>query len=84
MTNVTILGLIAAFCTSVSFLPQVIHTIRTRSTHDISLRMYSLYTGGIFLWLVYGVMLRDIPLIASNSMTFILAGTILLLKLRHG
>lgn len=74
----------AAFLTTVAFLPQVIHTIRTRSTHDISLRMYSLYTVGIFLWLVYGLLLRDVPLIASNAITVLLSGTILALKLRHG
>jgi MtN3 and saliva related transmembrane protein len=79
-----IVGLVAAFLTTVAFLPQVIHTIRTRSTHDISLRMYSLYTVGIFLWLMYGLLLGDVPLIASNAVTFLLSGTILALKLRHG
>jgi len=79
-----IVGLMAAFLTTVAFLPQVVHTIRTRSTHDISLRMYSLYTAGIFLWLVYGLFLHDLPLIASNTITFLLSGTILKLKLRHG
>lgn len=79
-----IVGLAAAFLTTVAFLPQVIHTLRTRSTHDISLRMYSLYTVGIFLWLVYGLLLHDIPLIASNALTLIFAATILTLKLRHG
>lgn len=77
-------GLMAAFLTTSAFLPQVIHTIRTRSTHDISLRMYSLYTIGIFLWLIYGVFLRDVPIMASNAITFLLSGTILVLKLRHG
>jgi len=79
-----IVGLVAAFLTTLAFLPQVIHTIRTRSTHDISLRMYSLYTVGIFLWLVYGLLLRDMPLIAANAITLVLSGTILGLKLRHG
>ena len=77
-------GLMAAFLTTSAFLPQVIHTIRTRSTHDISLRMYSLYTIGIFLWLIYGVFLRDVPIMASNAITFLLSGTMLVLKLRHG
>ena len=66
-----IVGLVAAFLTTVAFLPQVVHTIRTRSTHDISLRMYSLYTVGIFLWLVYGLLLRDVPLIAANAVFWI-------------
>ena len=84
MTSVTIIGLVAAALTTVAFLPQVIHTLRTRSTHDISLRMYSLYTGGIFLWLVYGLFLGDVPLIASNAVTLLLSATILTLKIRHG
>ncbi|HEY8949205.1 MAG TPA: SemiSWEET transporter [Rhizomicrobium sp.] len=79
-----IVGLVAAFLTTLAFFPQVIHTIRTRSTHDISLRMYSLYTVGIFLWLIYGLLLRDMPLIAANAITLVLSGTILGLKLRHG
>ena len=79
-----IVGLVAALLTTVAFLPQVIHTIRTRSTHDISLRMYSLYTVGIFLWLVYGLLLHDMPLIVANIVTFVLSGTILGLKMRHG
>jgi MtN3 and saliva related transmembrane protein len=79
-----LVGIVAAVLTTLAFLPQVIHTIRTRSTHDISLRMYSLYTVGIFLWLIYGLLLHDVPLIAANVVTFVLSGTILSLKLRHG
>ncbi len=70
--------------TTVAFLPQVIRTWRTRSTKDISLGMFSIYLTGIAIWLIYGLMLGDIPLIASNAVTFVLAGTIFLLKLRHG
>ena len=84
MGYVTIIGLVAAFCSSMAFLPQVIHTIRTRSTHDISLRMYSLYSFGIFMWLVYGVVLGDLPIILSNTFTLLFAVTILSLKLRYG
>ena len=46
--------------------------------------MFSIYVTGIVLWLIYGLMLHDIPLIASNAVTFLLSGIILLLKLRHG
>jgi MtN3 and saliva related transmembrane protein len=82
--QVTILGFVAAFLTTAAFLPQVIHTIRTRSTHDISLRMYVMYSTGLFLWTVYGWMIHDMPLLISNAFTFLLAATILSLKLRHG
>jgi len=81
---VTGLGLVAAFLTTVSFVPQVLRTWATRSTKDISLAMFLAYTTGIALWLVYGIFLRDIPIIASNAVTLVLAATILALKLRHG
>jgi len=79
-----LIGLAAAFCTTIAFLPQVLRAWRTRSTTDLSLSMFLVFTTGIFLWLVYGLMLRDIPLIAANGTTFVLSGTILYLKLRHG
>ena len=84
MTPITLVGLAAAFCTTIAFLPQVVQTWRTRSTKDLSLSMFLVFTTGIFLWLVYGLVLRDIPLIAANGTTFVLSGTILYFKLRHG
>jgi MtN3 and saliva related transmembrane protein len=84
MPYVTIVGSVAAVLTTIAFLPQVLRTWRTRSTSDISLVMFTTYVTGIFLWLVYGLMLGDMPLIVSNAVTFVLAGVILLLKLRHG
>lgn len=79
-----LIGLGAAFCTTVAFLPQVIRAWQTRSTKDLSLSMFLVFTTGIFLWLVYGLMLRDVPLVAANGTTFVLSGTILYFKLRHG
>jgi MtN3 and saliva related transmembrane protein len=84
MTPITLVGLAAAFCTTVAFLPQVIQTWRTRSTKDLSLPMFSIFTTGIFLWLVYGLVIHDVPLVAANGVTFLLSGTILYFKLRHG
>jgi MtN3 and saliva related transmembrane protein len=84
MPYVTIVGSVAAVLTTIAFLPQVLRTWRTRSTSDISLVMFTTYVTGIFLWLVYGLMLGDMPLIVSNAVTLVLAGIILLLKLRHG
>ena len=81
---VTTIGLAAAFCTTVAFLPQVIRTWRTRSTGDLSLGMFLVFTTGIFLWLVYGLYVHALPLIAANSVTFVLSGTILFFKLRYG
>jgi MtN3 and saliva related transmembrane protein len=81
---VTAIGLGAAFCTTAAFLPQVIRTWRTRSTKDLSLGMFLVFTTGIALWLIYGLFMHDIPLIAANGITFLLSGTILYFKLRHG
>ena len=77
-------GAFAGFCTTVSFLPQLIRAWRTRSTRDISLGMFSVLVFGIFLWLVYGVLIGDGPLIAANAVSLCFTGSILYLKLRHG
>jgi MtN3 and saliva related transmembrane protein len=84
MSALTILGLAAGFCTTLAFLPQVLKTWRTRSTADISLGMFLVMVLGIILWLIYGVLLGDLPLIAANSVTLFLAGAILALKIKHG
>ena len=78
------IGFIAAFLTSISFAPQAIKTIRTRSTESISLRMYVILTTGVICWLIYGFYLKDFPIIFANSVTLLLAGTILVMKLKFG
>lgn len=80
----TAIGLLAALLTTAAFLPQVLHTLATRDTRGISLRMYVIFTMGVALWLVYGLLTSDLPLIVSNAVTLVLAGTILILKRRHG
>jgi MtN3 and saliva related transmembrane protein len=79
-----LIGLAAAFCTTVAYLPQVIRTWRTRATKDLSLPTFLILTAGIFLWLVYGVAIGDLPLILANGTTLVLSGTILFFKLRYG
>lgn len=78
------LGYLAATCTTLSFVPQAMHTIRTRDTSGISLGMYVVFTFGIVCWFGYGIFLQSWPMIASNAVTFLLAATILALKLKHG
>lgn len=79
----TSIGLIAAFLTTMAFVPQVIKVVRTRSTHDISLITFLGLCVGISLWLHYGYMIQDLPLMLANGVTLILAGTILVYKLRY-
>lgn len=77
-----IIGLIAAFLTTASFVPQAVHIVRTGRTEGISLVMYALFTTGITVWLVYGLLLGALPIILSNVITLALALTILTLKAR--
>jgi len=78
------LGAIAATLTTVAFVPQALKTIRTRDTRGISLGMYVIFTIGIVCWFGYGLLLHSWPMIISNAITFLLAATILALKLRYG
>jgi MtN3 and saliva related transmembrane protein len=81
MNSNTLIGLVAAACTTLSFFPQLIQTIRTRRTKDISLGMYTLITVGLLIWLIYGLTIRDLPIILANTISFIASGTILVYKI---
>jgi MtN3 and saliva related transmembrane protein len=83
MEMITILGLVAAICTTISFLPQAIKTIKTKQTKGLSLGMYSVLTTGVFLWIIYGILIGDVPLILANGITFIFTATILFLIIKH-
>jgi MtN3 and saliva related transmembrane protein len=84
MKWITLLGIIAAACTTTSFVPQGIKTIRTKDTKGISLLMYSVFTYGVLLWLVYGLVNRDIPVIIANAATISLASVVLVRKIGNG
>ncbi len=84
MPLVECIGSLAATLTTVSFIPQVWQVWRTRHTKDISLAMYASFTLGVALWLGYGILLQAWPIIIANSITLLLAGTVLALKLRFG
>jgi MtN3 and saliva related transmembrane protein len=81
MDWIKVLGLIAAFCTTISFLPQAIRIIRTKDTSSISTAMYSFFTVGTLLWLLYGIYSHNTPVVLANGITFILAAIILFYKL---
>ena len=76
-------GSVAAFLTTASFIPQAWQTVRTRDVSGISLGMYSLFTAGVALWLVYGVLMEAWPIIIANIITTRLALMILVMKLRY-
>lgn len=82
MNTIQLLGLAAGSLTTASFLPQVIKTWKTRSAKDLSLGMFCLFCLGVTLWLIYGFIVKDIPVIAANSLTLMLASTLLFFKLR--
>ena len=80
---ITVLGLFAGTLTTISFLPQLVKAWKSRSTHDISIGMFSLLAAGVMLWIVYGVVTADLPVVVANSVTLVFVGLILALKLRY-
>ncbi len=82
--NADLIGYLAASLTTCSFIPQALHTFRTRDVSGISLGMYSVFTLGVFFWLIYGLLLAAWPVVAANAITLALACAILVMKLRYG
>jgi MtN3 and saliva related transmembrane protein len=82
MNYIEIIGLAAGGLTTISFLPQVIKTWKSKSAKDLSLVMFSFYCLGIVLWLIYGLLINSLPVILSNAFTLILSSTILFFKLK--
>lgn len=78
------IGSVAATLTTTAFIPQAWQVWRTRHTKDISLGMYAIFTCGVAMWLVYGLLIESWPVIIANSITFLLAGAVLMMKIRFG
>lgn len=76
-------GTLAACCTTIAFLPQVIQVWRTKSVKDISLGMYCIFTFGISMWLIYGIGIGSLQITIANAITLILAVSILIMKIRY-
>jgi MtN3 and saliva related transmembrane protein len=83
MEYANLLGLAAGTLTTAAFVPQVVKTWRTRSTHDISLGMFALFNSGLVLWLLYGVQIGSVPIVIANTITLAFASIILYFKLRY-
>jgi MtN3 and saliva related transmembrane protein len=77
------IGFFAAFCTTIAFLPQAIKVYKSKSTKDISLYMFLIFTIGVFSWLIYGIIISDLPIILANAVTLILSLFILIYKIKY-
>ena len=84
MQIATVLGLVAGLLTTVAFLPQVVRVWRRRSAADLSFPMLAIFCSGVALWLYYGLLVSDLPMIATNTVTLVLAGMLVIMKLRFG
>jgi MtN3 and saliva related transmembrane protein len=83
MTGIDLLGFAAGTLTTCAFWPQLQKTWTSKSAGDVSLGMLAIFTSGVCLWFIYGLVLQSWPIILTNAMTLILTGAILALKLRY-
>ena len=79
-----LIGMTGATLTTLCWVPQAVRIMRNRDTHAISIVGSATFTAGIIFWLIYGVVLADWPLIASNTVTFVLMLIIVAFKIRYG
>jgi MtN3 and saliva related transmembrane protein len=80
---IEILGYISATLTTIAFLPQIIKTIQIKSAKDVSMGMFVLFTIGVFLWIIYGILTKTYPVLIANAVIFCLALAQILLKLKY-
>lgn len=78
-----IIGIMAGTLTTIAFLPQVIKIYKTKNTKDLSIATFCIFSLGVLLWLVYGLMLKELPIIIANSITFILILLIVMMKFKY-
>ena len=79
-----IVGSLAGILCTLSFIPQVIKIAKTKHTKDLSLATFSAFFVGISLWLAYGILIREWPVIIANAVTLILVLYIVIMKIKHG
>jgi len=84
MDLTTAVGYAAGTLTTIAFIPQLLRALKTKSTEDISLLMFLTFTTGVVMWLIYGALLGETPIIATNVVTLGLASAILWLKIKYG
>lgn len=79
--TISVIGMAAAACTTISFVPQVVHRLKSKDTAGISITMYSIFTFGVLLWVIYGFAIGDMPVLAANLATLTLTLCVLTLTL---
>ncbi len=84
MNTATIIGLSAAFLSSISMIPQVIKVYRTKKTENLSLGAFSVLAVGLFLWFIYGIMIKAMPVIVGNVLGLSLVCYIVIMKIKNG
>jgi MtN3 and saliva related transmembrane protein len=83
MNTTTIIGLIACLLTTGAFLPQIIKTVKTKETKDISLSMYIIYIIGVLVWFVYGFMIQETAILIGNAFSLTFGMIMLIMKLKY-
>jgi len=81
--GITLLGMIAGAMTTIAFLPQLFKVWRSKSAKDISMTWLVIFSSGVFLWLIYGLLLGQLPIVLANAVTLSLTGVILWFKLKY-
>lgn len=84
MDGITTLGLIAGTLTTIAFIPQIAKAWRSKSTGDLSWGMVITFSTGVLLWLIYGIWIDSLPVILANSVTLLLQGGIIAMKIKYG
>ena len=83
MNIINIIGISAGLCTTIAFVPQVVKVAKTKKTDGISLWMYIIFIIGIFLWLIYGILIKSYEIILANTITFPLAIYVLVYVIKN-
>ncbi|MFA5271457.1 MAG: SemiSWEET transporter [Candidatus Omnitrophota bacterium] len=82
--TIFIVGVAAGVLTTAAFLPQLIRVVKTKHTKDLSLITFSLFSLGVSLWLIYGILLKELPIILANAFTLVFAILIVIMKIKYG
>src|SRR5271157_6405059 len=83
MSLISLVGFAAGTLCTLAYLPQALHSFRTKSVRDISLTMLVSLNVGLLLWVAYGFLIRSLPIILPNAITFLLAFPLLIMKVRY-